>query len=63
MTGTTHLRLTFSAQSKQPRCSGMSSAEDSRVSGNGPSLIQAGLGFTLSLVALVGCVIGLGLVA
>lgn len=41
----------------------MSSAEDARVSGSGPSLIQASLGFTLSLVTLVGCVVGLGMVA
>lgn len=31
--------------------------------GSGPSLIQASVGFTLSLVTLVGCVVGLGMVA
>jgi hypothetical protein len=30
---------------------------------SGPSLIQASLGFGLSLVTLVGCVVGLGMVA
>lgn len=40
----------------------MGSNEGVRVSG-GPSLIQASLGFTLSLVTFVGCVVGLGMVA
>ena len=40
----------------------MGSNEGVRASA-GPSLIQASLGFTLSLVTLVGCVVGLGMVA
>lgn len=44
------------------KVSDMSSNEGVRV-GGGPSLIQASLGFTLSLVTLVGCVVGLGMVA
>ena len=41
----------------------MSSDEGAHVVNSGPSLIQASLGFTLSLVTLVGCVVGLGMVA
>jgi hypothetical protein len=42
---------------------GMDGNEGLRVGGSGPSLIQASVGFTLSLVTLVGCVVGLGMVA
>lgn len=41
----------------------MSSNDEARVRASGPSLMQASLGFTLSLVTLVGCVVGLGMVA
>ena len=41
----------------------MSSNEGVRVDGSGLSLIQASLGFTLSLVTLLGCVVGLGMAA
>lgn len=41
----------------------MSSNEEARMGASGPSLVQASLGFTLSLVTLVGCVVGLGMAA
>ena len=41
----------------------MNSNEGARVTVSGQDLIQAGLGFTLSLAALVGCVVGLGMAA
>ncbi|MER2267450.1 hypothetical protein [Methylobacterium oxalidis] len=41
----------------------MTGNEEARVSASGPALMQAALGFTLSLVTLVGCVVGLGMVA
>ena len=41
----------------------MSSNDEARARASGPSLMQASLGFTLSLVTLVGCVVGLGMVA
>lgn len=45
------------------RVNGMSRNEGARVGDTGPNLIQASLGFTLSLMTLVGCVVGLGMVA
>ena len=41
----------------------MGSNEEVRVKAIGPDLIQASLGFTLSLLTLVGCVVGLGMTA
>lgn len=45
------------------KVSGMNRAEYARVSADRPSLIHASLGFTLSLVTLVGCAVGLGMIA
>ncbi|MGH1571794.1 hypothetical protein ACRAWG_15310 [Methylobacterium sp. P31] len=41
----------------------MDSNDGLRAGGNGLSLIQASLGFMLSLITLVGCVVGLGMAA
>jgi len=41
----------------------MSSDEETRVNVSGQDLVQAGLGFTLSLAALVDYVAGLGMAA
>jgi hypothetical protein len=55
--------IRVAAPIRTAKVSGMGSNEGLRVGGNGPSLIQASLGFTLSLITLVGCVVGLGMVA
>lgn len=55
--------VSVSASTGTAKVCSMSIDEGARVGGSGPSLIQASLGFTLSLVTLVGCVVGLGMTA